>query len=41
MPNALTVDIEDWYHICGVEHNIPTEKWDRYESRVIRIQRRF
>ncbi|MBN3038758.1 MAG: DUF3473 domain-containing protein [Candidatus Omnitrophica bacterium] len=33
--NALTIDIEDWYHVCGVEHNIPAEKWDEYESRVV------
>jgi len=32
--NALTVDVEDWYHVCAVEDWIPEEKWDRYENRV-------
>ena len=35
MINALTVDIEDWYHICGVEDNMPREKWGEYNSRVV------
>jgi len=36
MLNALTVDLEDWYHICGVEDYSNTLKWDAYESRIVR-----
>jgi polysaccharide deacetylase family protein (PEP-CTERM system associated) len=32
--NALTVDLEDWYHICGADKT--PEGWDAYESRVTR-----
>jgi len=33
--NILTVDVEDWFHICDVEHILPTSCWDRCESRVL------
>jgi polysaccharide deacetylase family protein (PEP-CTERM system associated) len=33
--NILTVDLEDWYHICGVRELIPEESWCRFESRVV------
>ncbi|RJQ51670.1 MAG: DUF3473 domain-containing protein [Nitrospiraceae bacterium] len=36
MKNALTVDLEDWYHICDVEGCSDPRNWDSYESRVIR-----
>jgi polysaccharide deacetylase family protein (PEP-CTERM system associated) len=36
MLNALTVDLEDWYHICGVESYLDSSQWDVYESRVVR-----
>lgn len=36
MLNAITVDLEDWYHICGTEENATPSKWIEYESRVIR-----
>ncbi len=32
--NILTVDVEDWFHICGVEDRIPRENWTGLESRV-------
>lgn len=32
--NILTVDLEDWFHICGVEELIPESSWPRLESRV-------
>jgi polysaccharide deacetylase family protein (PEP-CTERM system associated) len=32
--NALTVDVEDWYHVCAVGEFLPAEKWSEYESRV-------
>ena len=27
-PNLLTVDLEEWFHICEVEHLLPRERWD-------------
>jgi len=36
MMNALTVDLEDWYHICGITDNAMPSKWIEYESRVTR-----
>jgi polysaccharide deacetylase family protein (PEP-CTERM system associated) len=35
MKNILTVDVEDWYHICDIEHVLPRSLWDRCESRVL------
>jgi polysaccharide deacetylase family protein (PEP-CTERM system associated) len=32
--NILTVDLEDWYHICGVDHLLPETGWPDLESRV-------
>ena len=34
--NALSFDIEDWYHICGTDSVLPIERWKEYESRVER-----
>lgn len=34
MINALTVDLEDWYHVCGTGENSLPSKWAEYESRV-------
>jgi polysaccharide deacetylase family protein (PEP-CTERM system associated) len=31
--NALTVDVEEWFHVCGVPALAP-QYWDRLESRV-------
>jgi polysaccharide deacetylase family protein (PEP-CTERM system associated) len=36
MKNALTVDLEDWYHICDAEDYSDPRNWDRYESRILR-----
>lgn len=36
MRNALSVDLEDWYHICGVEGYSDPRRWDAYENRIIR-----
>ena len=33
--NILTVDVEDWYHICDIEHILPSSQWNRCESRVL------
>jgi len=32
--NILSVDLEDWFHICGVERQLPASRWDTLESRV-------
>jgi peptidoglycan-N-acetylglucosamine deacetylase len=34
MKNILTVDVEDWYHICDIESILPPSRWDQCESRV-------
>ncbi|SPD72920.1 conserved hypothetical protein [uncultured Desulfobacterium sp.] len=33
--NILTVDLEDWFHVCGVSRYIPRESWDGLESRIV------
>ena len=35
MKNLLTVDLEDWFHICEVEHLLPRQKWNRLPSTVV------
>jgi polysaccharide deacetylase family protein (PEP-CTERM system associated) len=37
--NALTVDLEDWYHVCGSGELSAPKHWDEYESRVTRNTR--
>ncbi len=32
--NMVTVDIEDWYHICDIEDQIGPSQWDACESRI-------
>lgn len=32
--NALTIDLEDWYHVCGAPSVSDPGAWDRFESRV-------
>jgi len=32
--NILTVDLEDWFHICGVDHLLPEDSWHTLESRI-------
>lgn len=34
MKNALTFDIEEWYHICGVGKFYHSLSWEKLESRV-------
>ena len=33
--NILTVDVEDWYHICDIERILPRSSWDQCESRIL------
>jgi polysaccharide deacetylase family protein (PEP-CTERM system associated) len=32
--NAFTVDLEEWFHVCGVGGTLAAEHWDRLPSRV-------
>lgn len=32
--NILTVDVEDWFHLCGVDSIVNFTNWERYESRI-------
>lgn len=32
--NILTVDVEDWFHICGVESIGDYKSWGKYEPRI-------
>ena len=32
--NALTIDVEDYFHVSAFAHNIKRDDWDRYPSRV-------
>jgi polysaccharide deacetylase family protein (PEP-CTERM system associated) len=41
MRNALTIDVEDYYHVSGFESVVPFSDWDRYESRVERNTHRL
>ncbi|HEY7499056.1 MAG TPA: DUF3473 domain-containing protein [Vicinamibacterales bacterium] len=34
-PNALTVDVEEWFHICGVGGSLSREHWHALPSRVV------
>jgi len=32
--NAFTVDLEEWFHVCGVGGTLNPENWDRLPARV-------
>ena len=34
MLNALTIDLEDWFHICNIKSGYTIKDWDNLESRV-------
>src|SRR6186997_2069061 len=34
-PNVLTVDVEEWFHICGVDGALSPEHWSSLPSRVV------
>ena len=40
MINAFTVDVEEWFHVCGVPALADPAGWDRLESRVAADTRR-
>ena len=35
VPNALTIDVEDYYHVAALAPSIPRNSWDERESRVV------
>ena len=35
VPNALTVDVEDYFHVAALASSIPRESWTSRESRVV------
>jgi polysaccharide deacetylase family protein (PEP-CTERM system associated) len=35
MRNCLTVDVEEWFHVCGVGGALAEDKWDDLPSRVV------
>jgi polysaccharide deacetylase family protein (PEP-CTERM system associated) len=39
--NCLTVDVEEWFHICGVGGPLSREHWDRLPSRVVENTRQL
>jgi polysaccharide deacetylase family protein (PEP-CTERM system associated) len=41
MLNALTIDVEDYYHVTGFESVVRRADWDGYESRVERNTHRL
>jgi hypothetical protein len=32
--NVFTVDLEEWFHVCGVGGELAPEHWDRLPARV-------
>jgi len=32
--NFLTIDVEEWFHICGVDRRLAFDRWPSLESRV-------
>src|SRR6185295_1306066 len=39
MRNCLTVDVEEWFHVCGVGGPLAFERWDALTSRVVETTR--
>ena len=37
--NVFTVDVEEWFHICGVGGPLAPEHWERLPSRVVQTTR--
>ncbi len=40
MINAFTIDVEEWFHVCGVPAVAQPAAWDALESRVVADTRR-
>ena len=41
MRHILTVDLEDWFHVCGAEEDLPAHRWDELPSQLPRTTRRI
>ncbi len=41
LPNAFTVDVEEWFHICGVGGGLREEMWPLLPSRVVETTTRM
>lgn len=41
MLNALTIDVEDYYHVSGCERTVDRNAWPMYESRVVENTQRL
>ena len=39
--NLFTVDVEDWFHVCGVGGPLAPALWDSLPSRVVSTTRRL
>jgi polysaccharide deacetylase family protein (PEP-CTERM system associated) len=39
--NLFTVDVEDWFHVCGAGDQLDRDRWDRLPSRVVSTTRRL
>jgi polysaccharide deacetylase family protein (PEP-CTERM system associated) len=35
MRNCLTVDVEEWFHVCGIDGPLAVDRWDGLASRVV------
>ncbi len=35
MRNCLTVDVEEWFHVCGADGPLAFDRWDSLTSRVV------
>ncbi|OHB70327.1 MAG: hypothetical protein A2V70_18255 [Planctomycetes bacterium RBG_13_63_9] len=33
--NALTIDLEDYFHVTGFEKDIPRSRWNRFDCRIV------
>ena len=33
-PRVLTIDVEDWFHVCGDDYFSDPRRWDSFASRV-------
>ena len=41
MVNGFSVDIEEWFHICGVDGPLAFDRWPSLPSRVVETTRRL
>src|SRR4051794_27086252 len=39
--NALSIDVEDYFHVSGFERDVRREDWGTYPSRVVQNTRRI